>query len=169
MFDDETKAVTIVDDCLLTEYLTSQTTAKYLFPQDRFIINFMPYRLFASNVLLMSQLASFTEVFTDVHTESGKQKSGKHKGLLSFGSSYKIPAFSCLYIINIYGSDVSSFERHVKKHLSRLKQKTEDTAAVTLFVDETFPKEMIDELLQKYGAGKGQTSPRHQLLFEMQL
>ena len=164
MFDDETKVVTVVDDCLLTKYLTSQTTAKYLFPQDRVIINFMPYRLFASNVLLMSQLARFTEVFTDVHIESGK-----HKGLLSFGTSYKIPAFSCLYIINIYGSDISSFERHVKKHLSRLKQKTEDTAAVTLIVDETFPEEMIEELLQKYGAAKGQTSPRHQLLFEMQL
>ena len=73
-------------------------------------------------------------MFTDVHTQCGKQR-----GLISFGTSYKVPAFSCSYNINIYGNDINSFERHVQQHLSRLKQKTEDTAAVTLFVDATFP------------------------------
>ena len=162
--DEETQAVKAVGDNLLVEYITAQTTANYLFPQDRVIINFVPYRLIASNVSLTNYFEAFTQVFTDVHTQCGKQR-----GLISFGTSYKVPAFSCSYNINIYGNDMNSFERHVQKHLSRLKQKTVDRAAVTLFVDETFPGEMIDEVLQKYGATKAHNSPRRQLLFEMQL
>ena len=56
-------------------------------------------------------------MFTDVRLESGKQK-----GVLSFGTSCKVPAFSCRHTIDVYGSDSDSFERHVQKHLSRLKE-----------------------------------------------
>ena len=161
-FDEETQAVTVVDDSLLTEYIT--TYSAYLFPEDRVIIDFEPYRLLASNVPLINQPAGVREVFTDVHIQSGK-----HKGLLSFGTSIRVPAFSTRLTIDVYGNDTDSFERHVLKHLSRLKHKTEDTAAATLFVDETFPVEMVDEVLQRYGATKDHSSPRHQLLFEMPL
>ena len=161
-FDEETQAVTAVDDNLLTEYITSHSA--YLFPEDRVIVDFEPYRLLASNFPFMSQPAGVTEAFTDVHTQSGK-----HKGLLSFSTSIRVPAFSTRLTIDVYGNDIDSFERHAQKHLSRLKQKTEDKAVVTLFVDETFPEEMVDEELHRYGATKDHSSPRHQLLFEMPL
>ena len=161
-FDEETKSMTVVDDNLLTEYITSHDA--YLFPEDRVIIDFEPYRLLASNVPFMSQPVGVTEAFTDVHTQSCK-----HKGLLSFGTLIRVPAFSTRLAVDIYGNDTNSFERHVQKHLSRLKQNTEDAAAMTLLVDETFPAEMVDEVLQRYGATTDHGSPRHQLLFEMAL
>ena len=163
-FDQKTKTVTVADDSLLREYITSHSAAKYLFPENRVIVDFMPYRLVTSNVPLMSQAAGFTEVFTDVRFESGKQK-----GLLSFGTSFKVPAFSSRYNIDVYGDDTGSFERHVQKHLSRLKQKVDGTSAVLVFVEESFPAEVVDEVLQRYGATKDNSSPRHQFLFEMQV
>ena len=95
-------------------------------------------------------------MLTDVHTQSK----------LSFRKSFRGPAFSTRLIIAVYGNCIASFKRHVQKHLSRLKQKTEDTAAVTLFVDETFPGEMADKVLQRYGATKDHSS---QLRFEIPL
>ena len=52
-FDEETQAVAAVDDNLLTKYITSHDAS--LFPEDRVIIDFEPYRLLASNVPFMSQ------------------------------------------------------------------------------------------------------------------
>ena len=49
-YDEEIKSVTAADDRLLTQYITSDDAAKYLFPDDRVIVDFMPYRLLASNV-----------------------------------------------------------------------------------------------------------------------
>ena len=58
--DEETQAVKVVGDNLLEEYITAKTTANYLFPQDRVIINFVPYKLIASNVSLMNYFEAFT-------------------------------------------------------------------------------------------------------------
>ena len=156
--DEETVAA--VSDNLLAEYIISHSA--YLFPKGRIIIDFVSYLLLASNVPFMTK--PFTEVFSNIHFDSGR-----HKGLLSFGTSFKVPAFASRYTIDVYGSDTGSFEKHVQKHLSRLKQKAGGTCAVLVFADESFPVEIIEEVLQKYGVIKDRNSPRRQFLFEMQL
>ena len=161
---DGSSTITVADDNLLREYITSKDISKNLFQEGRIIIDFSPYRLLPSNVSLMKQPAGFAEAFSDVRLESGE-----HKGLLTFGTICKIPAFSYRYTIDVYGSDIVSFERHVQKHLSRLKQKAVGATAVILFVDESFSLERVDEVLQGYGAARSQNCPRHQLLFERQL
>lgn len=141
--------LTLVDDDLLSEYIAATETSAYLFPDDRIIVEFIPFKPVLSNVPLLRGPEGFTEVFSDVRTEESQWK-----GLLSFGTMYKIRAVSYKYAIDIYGSDIKSFERHVQRHMLRMHENAEGTIAIALYLDDCFPSEMVDTVLQRYDGVK---------------
>lgn len=128
-------------------YISSKETSAYLFPHGRVLIDYTPYKLLETNVLLMKQTSSdHTEVFSDVRIENGCVR-----GSLSFGSVFKAQTVSYVYSIEIYGDDPVSVEHHVIKHLSMLKQKVEGSVCFMLIAQEGFPLNTIDNTCIEYG------------------
>ena len=142
-----------ISDSELSTYITSNKISKYLFPSDRLIVNFVPFRLIETNVKLIRDPMKFTEIFSDLSTENDSCS-----GLLSFGIVYPIEAVPYRYEINMFGADLGSFNAHIIKHLQRLKNTSRGCSIVVVVLDERFPSAMVNSVLQDFG-GLKQTHP----------
>lgn len=165
--------LTSVSDSLLSSFVSSTTVSEYLFPEKRIIVDFVPLRLMQSNIELTGP-KNFTEVYSDLLIED---KSGACKGLLSFGTCYRIQALPYRYEIDLYGADMNRFRTHIVKHLLRLKERVTGITAVALFLEDSFSSETVDKLLTEFGGTKRQTHDSttsdkyytHQYLYEKKL
>lgn len=167
--EDTTKGLAAASADVLTTYIHSEALSKYLFPHGRVIVDFVPFRLIDSNVPFMTEPSKFLEVFSDVRTEADA-----YKGLLSFGSIYKVKAVPYKYSLDIYGTDCNSLKVHLVKHLMRMKQKATGTTAFVVTLNETFRSEIVEEILKQLGGTKAKDDPdsgyfTQQFLFEKHL
>ena len=164
--------ITEVSEELLKSYIQSEEAKKYLFPHNRIIVNWIPYRLMTSNVPLMALSSSSTYMYTDVNITSGM-----YRGLLSVGTLYPTKEPSFLYNLDIYGKDLQSLRSHLVKHLVVLKEKTLGVTNVLLFADGGIPPEQVIEEFKELGfmlyQWQGQKNAKLiwnvQLLFEREL
>ena len=139
-------AITIVSESLLTEYLTSTDVKKYLFPEDRIIVDYVPFKLLSSNISLMRGPGDVTTIFSDVRILNNQ-----HAGLLSFGTFYPVSGqnkFLC--IIEMYGTDESSLKKHAAGHLKRIAQKADDITSIVMSVDRKISTEIVDEVFKEF-------------------
>ena len=164
--------ITEVSEDLLKSYIQSEEAKKYLFPHNRIIVNWIPYRLMTSNVPLMALSSSTTYIYTDVNISSCT-----YSGLLSVGTLYPVKEPSFLYNLDIYGRNSQSLRSHLVKHLVILKEKTIGVTNVLLFADGGIPPEHIIEEFKELGfilyQWQGQKNAKQiwnvQLLFEREL
>lgn len=117
----------------------------------------------------MTEPSEFLEVFSDMRTEADT-----YKGLLSFGSIYKVKAVPYKYSLDVYGTDSNSLKIHLVKHLMRMKQKATGTTVFVVTVDENFRSEIVEEILRQLGGTKAKDDPysgyyTQQFLFEKTL
>ena len=166
---DTTTGLTAVTDDVLTTYINSEALSKYLFPHERVIVDFVPFRLMDSNIPFMSESSEFLEVFSDIRTEDGA-----YKGLLSFGSLYKVKTVPYRYALDVYGTDSNSLKSHTDKHLMRMKRKASVTTTLVVILDKTFKQETVEETLKQLGGTQSNDDPDsgyhyQQLLFEKNL
>ena len=131
----------------LATYFNSSDISRYLFPHQRIMVDIVPYKLMESNIPLMNDFSSgHTKAYTDVREENGGIR-----GMLSFGTLFRAQKVSYVYGIEIYGTDVSSVQRHIVRHLSELQQSANGSVCLMLFVQDDFPQNIADEICFKYG------------------
>ena len=138
-------------------YISSKETSSYLFPHGRILVDYTPYKLLKTNVLLMKQASSnHTEAFSDVRIENGSVR-----GSLSFGSVFKAQTVSYVYNIEIYGNDPVSVKLHIMKHLIMLKQKVNGSICFMLVAQEGCPVNIIDDTCREYGLSRVNHGQKH--------
>ena len=162
----------LVSDSCLTVYVTSKEVAEYLFPSGRIIVDYVPFKLLASNVKLMRAPNNFTQMFSDVRLDDGKPV-----GLLSIGTFYSAKNSTGLCIMELYGTDVSSLKSHVAVHLKRVSQLVSSASNITLYIDKRIPSVEVDGVFSGFGLTRftwqdpntGETGYTDHFLFEKQL
>ena len=131
----------LLKTCLQSEYRKS-----HLFPGKRISINSVPYKLMESNIpLIMND--SHTTAFSNVDFESGSCK-----GLLSFGTLFRVQKFSYQYTVDIYGNDRDSVRRHVLRHLSELNRKASGSVCVLFPFQKELSPEHVDKIFLEFGS-----------------
>ena len=144
----ETRAENLisVSESLLTAYMSTEGLKQYLFPYNRVIVDYIPFKLIKSNVPFMQGLHDNTVIFSDV-----KNDSNIFSGVLSFGTLLQTDDPSFLYSIDSYGTDSDSFKKHLIAHLNVIKKTVNKTTRVCLFVDMRVPTEPFNQILSDYG------------------
>ena len=135
----------IVSPEVLRACLQSENTKSTLFPGGRININSLPYQLLDSNLPL---------VMNDSHTTAFSHldlKSGSCKGLLSFGTLYRVQKFSFQYNVDIYGSDRDSERLHMLRHLAELKRKATGSVCVLFPFQKELSPEDVDKIFLEFG------------------
>ena len=135
-----------VSDSCLNDYITSKGVAEYLFPSGRIVVDFVPFKLFASNVPLMRAPNNFTQIFSDVRVDNGKPT-----GLLSIGTLYSAKDSTGICITEIYGTDISSMKRHVAAHLKRVSYQVSIASNIVVLFDTHIPRIEIDNIFSDFG------------------
>ena len=104
----QTSDIITVTDTLLSSYISSSAIRDYLFPEDRIIVDSCHTKPSEGKSLLLRGPEDFTEIYSDMKCDDKK-----FRGLVSFGTAFKIRAYSYRYEINIYGKDIRSVRSHI--------------------------------------------------------
>ena len=99
-------------------------------------------------------------IMNDKHTiafSNLELNSSPCKGLLSFGTLYKVQRFSYQYTIDIYGSDQESVRLHVLRHLMELKHKATGSVCVLLPFQKELSPDHVDKICLKFRAKRENT------------
>lgn len=149
--DDSDGGLTTVSESLLESYLISKDLKSYLFPDGRFILDYVPFKLMDQNFPFITGPREFRNIFSDVRFN------GSHcAGLLSCVTVYpcKDLLFHCT--VEIYGTDVSSIAKHISKIMKLIQQKVVDTertgrVRIGLHLEKTVSPEFVDQAFTKHG------------------
>lgn len=147
-------SITIVSDNLLETYISSSNIKIYLFPQDRIIVDYLPCKLLTSNIPFMKGPGDSTSRVSDVSVSKDHCT-----GLLTCGTIYSCKENTILHCtLEFYGTDPSSINKHVVKHMSVAKHKAaaaelaKAVARFALSVDKEIADEVVDNVFIEHGA-----------------
>ena len=136
-----------VTNTILSTYFKTHHLRQYLFPEDRILVNSIPYRLMQSNIPIIFSNNKIIDMcmYTDVSycTDS-------YKGLLSIGTSYPVPRPSFAYNIELYGEDSDSIEKHVVCHLNKMTDIKAEKISVYVCFGEKLCQQRVEEIFSKY-------------------
>ena len=156
--------LTVVTDGLIASYIRSEVVSKYLFPQGRVVVNSVPYRAMESNIPVIREQKDATVIFSDLCN------SNPLSGMLSTGTLFHVKSPAFAYNIELYGSDTGSVRSHIARHMLRLTDKVSELTGVFVFVDETFPFDVVDKVFLDYGINRTLLRPfTKRMMFEKKL
>ena len=135
-----------ISDLNLKEHFRSSDISKYLAPQGRLILNQVPFQLYPSNVPIMRGSEVRTHIYSDVRLNDA----GRCGGLLSFGTHFKVKEPYFKYVLDLFGTDFQSLEKHLLAHLNNLRTKTVSPTVVLIFVSEHFDLQTLSVISEKY-------------------
>ncbi|KAL3854434.1 hypothetical protein ACJMK2_013704 [Sinanodonta woodiana] len=125
-------------------YFDTESIRKYLFPEDRMIVEWVPYRLLSSNLALLDK--KNTVCVSDVKVDDEIVS-----GLLSIGTYYKASRPGYVYCLDLYGTDMSSVRDHLLSHLGCIAKMLDDIVYVLVFVDNRCEKEKLSYVSAELG------------------
>ena len=134
-----------VSDVDLKEHFRSTDIAKYLAPQGRLILNQVPFQLYPSNMSIMRGQVVGTQIYSDVRLNDA----GRCSGLLSFGTHFKVKEPYFKYVLDVFGTDFQSMEKHLLAHLNNLRTITVSPTMVLIFVSEHFDLQALSVIIEK--------------------
>ena len=135
-----------VSDLDLKEHFRSKDISKYLAPQGRLILNQVPFQLYPSNVSIMRGQVVGTHIYSDVRLNDAVMCGG----LLSFGTHFKVKEPYFKYVLDGFGTDFQSMEKHLLAHLNNLRTITASPTVVLIFVSELFDLPTLSVISEKY-------------------
>lgn len=128
----------------------SKELTKYLFPMDRIVISWLPFKPLTSNIPLFWHKEV---MFTDMKLISTHCKSNGSGGLLTSFSFFPVSFEQYVLNIDIFGTDTSTIDRHVLAHLATFKR-TIQTGTICLYIcseEGMVIKEQVTDLLRRNG------------------
>ena len=130
----------------LKEHFRSTHISKYLAPQGRLILNQVPFQLYPSNVSIMRGSVVRTHIYSDVRLND----EGRCGGLLSFGTHFKVKEPYFKYVLDLFGTDFQSLEKHLLAHLNNVRTITVSPTVVLIYVSEHFDLQTLSVISEKY-------------------
>ncbi|XP_052802981.1 histidine N-acetyltransferase-like [Mya arenaria] len=129
----------------LLRYLTTPAVSNYLFPDDRIVVDWIPFRLKPENVPLLTWSGSNCAGFTSV--PEGESPSG----LLSFDTIFKSidPPYACN--MEIYGTDITTLKHHLAFHLRRIRELTNGPTSLLVIVHPGFNHSYLKKTFREFG------------------
>ncbi|KAK3595357.1 hypothetical protein CHS0354_008780, partial [Potamilus streckersoni] len=128
----------------VAEYFDTDVIRKYLFPEERIIVNWVPYRLLPSNIALLDE--KNTVCVSDV-----KVSDRIVSGLLSIGTFYTVRQPRYAYTLDIYGTNGNRVRYHLLFHLGFIANKLKDLACLSIVVDKQLDKQTLFDIIAEFG------------------
>ena len=147
ILDRNSPCLSKVTDTMLSTYFKTHHLIQYLFPEDRILVNSIPYRLMQSNIPIIFSNNKIIDMcmYTDV-----SYCTDRYKGLLSVGTSYPVPRPSFAYNIELYGEDNDSLEKHIVCHLKKMADIKAEKISVYVCFGEKLSQQRIEGIFSKY-------------------
>lgn len=120
--------------------MSSKSYKEYLFPNDRIVVHWVPYKLLPSNIPFFSHNGAVTMIAANVLNDIGARK-----GLLSISKLHKCRKPMFYSILDIYGTDFSCLKDHFLFHLRKMHKVTDSEIAMRIYVE---PSTDIDYAIQ---------------------
>ena len=130
----------------MTEIISNDAARSYLFPKDRIIVDWVPYRAILANIPLFRWTPNRMKMLSDVSLSEEEQK-----GLLSICTTFatKDPPYASN--MDIFGTDATSLKGHVVYHLRNIRQKTKGEVSLIVYVDKDFDMIELEHVIQSVG------------------
>ncbi|XP_060578785.1 histidine N-acetyltransferase-like [Ruditapes philippinarum] len=119
--------------------------SKYLFPEERIIVDWVPFRLSSTNVPLLK--GRDTVFYSDITSETAKvddlknehtDDTGRIQGLLSACTIFKAQQkFDLSCNLDIFGLDFRTIENHMIFHLQRINDTGMDNVNLRVYTSKT--------------------------------
>ena len=140
---DYSPAVKSLNASDLATIFRSKTLSKRLFPDDRCLINWAPFRIMAENA---QQIASKRAYIL----HSSISPDTVSTTLLTIADYFRCKV-GLAYTLNIYGSDIRLLKDHLIGHIKRCIQVTKGIVHFEIHVHPSFPVDALDNCLQGLG------------------
>ncbi|XP_045216533.2 probable N-acetyltransferase 16 isoform X2 [Mercenaria mercenaria] len=157
----------------IKHFFSSPAIRKYLFPKERIIVDWVPYRLTEANISLLCWSGKRTKVFSDISVDTD----GSVRGLLTFSTiiPVKRPAYNCNF--DIYGTDTATLKDHVISHMRYIRVKTIDSTSLLVLVEPDFNIHALEDVFREIGMQRSEWRDSenpdniysYQLLFEKEI
>ena len=143
--------LTAVSGSLLESYLTTNDLKSYLFPEGRFILDYVPFKLIDKNFPFVTGPEEFRTMLSDVHFDGSRCA-----GLLSCVTLFPCKELLFHCTVEIYGNDAFSVNKHVSEIIRLIRQKVVDTersgtVRIGLYLEKQVSLEFIDQAFMKHG------------------
>ena len=138
--EEQTGGIQLVTDEILEEFFSSPKYRQNLFPDNRIVVDWVPFKVSSSNIPLLRPPENTYLFLSNV-------KSNAHEpfvtGLLTVSTTFKAqdPPYACN--LDIYGTDTSSLKEHIKKHICFIQQITNGTTSLLVFVESEIVSDMM--------------------------
>lgn len=146
-------------------FFNDNNIKQYLFPKERIVVNWVPYRLQSENIPLLRIDGDRVCMYSDVSVDNN----GSASGLLSISTSYACMQRPYVSMLDIYGMDTATLRNHIISHIMYIKQYTKgDYLEMIVFVEPAFH---VGKLNQVFGdIGLNFVDPyRMQMIYEKDL
>ncbi|XP_067660830.1 histidine N-acetyltransferase-like [Haliotis asinina] len=126
----------------LRRLLSNPETRHFLFPEGIIFVHRVPYKLVEGN---------FPSIFNKRTVLFGTPSYSSLYKLVTTGHYYNAK-LGFRYILDIYGSSSEEFGDHLKAHLAFIREFNKGKTTVTIFTPQTFPVDVLDNILKRVGA-----------------
>ncbi|XP_045215484.1 uncharacterized protein LOC123565760 [Mercenaria mercenaria] len=134
-------------DADFKHFFSSPAIRNHLFPKERIIVDWVPYRLTEANVSLLRWSGERTKVLSDISVDTD----GMVSGLLTFSTiiPVKRPAYSCNF--NIYGTDTTTLKDHVISHMRYIRGTAVGVISLLVLVEPGFNMQVLEDVFKEIG------------------
>ena len=130
----------------LSQYFKSKLVKKYLCPEGRMVVDWVPLKPIDANIPYMKGPVGYTTVFSDIRTEYGQCI-----GLLSFGTVFEVRKHPFQCNLDIFGNDTRTLTQHIIRRLQVMRSKVKGVVAILVLVQEDFDMAKLDSVFEKFG------------------
>ncbi|KAL4217887.1 Hairy/enhancer-of-split with YRPW motif protein 1 [Mactra antiquata] len=135
------------DDNEINSYFENENTRRYLFPKERLICSWVPYKLHSSNFPHMRRPQENKRIFSDVTVDDD----GRVTGLFSLSSTFQCIDPTYLTDLDIHGTDVTSLKNHVLSHFNFVRTIVNGVVSVLIFIEHGFDMVKLKKVLEEIG------------------
>lgn len=133
-------------------YFSASAIRSSLFPRERILVDWVPYRLLYANIPLIRWSGKRTKIYSDISVLDD----GHVIGLLTFSTVIPVqrPPYVCN--LNIYGTDTSSLRNHVTSHISHIRSATDGVTSLLVLVEPEFNMQELEQTFKEIGLQKSE-------------
>ena len=106
----------------------------------------MPFKFNPSNIPIIRGPEGFTNVYSDI-----RQDGRGYTGLLSVGTHFKVKIIKFKYVLDIFGTDTWSLDKHLVKHLTILRDDIREATTLLIYVQKEFDFSKLFTICERFG------------------
>lgn len=141
----DTDNTVIIDEPEISNIFSSERDRKNLFPDDRFVIDWVPYRPILPNICFI-----INDRCLILGTKLGSLKTEIMFSLLSCGTFLRCNA-GFNYNCDIYGQDKTFLKDHIYYHLNNVQKRFSGQMRFVIYAYDNICPEYCDQIMLQFG------------------